>query len=561
MLRYLPLPLVLACTTDIQVGDKPGTAPAAVINAPDDGSVYFSNELVEFVGTIVDGDGLDDIATVFWTSTIDGELANLSTAAPDSDGVTRVPVVLTPGNHGITLRVTDLAGMVSEDGIDVAVGEARQEPTVVISAPENFDQYYPGDPIALSGSVADDQQAADTLQVAWVVVDNSTDEVVAGFEGAPTPAGATSASWTPTDRGNFRVGLQAIDDDSHTTLVEVLVVIEDPDLADLDGDGFAVVVGDCDDTDPSVNPDADEVCGDLIDQDCNDIVDDKDLDLDSHIDAACVNYVGPNPIDDCDDADPTTFAGAYELPDGVDNDCDGRIDNGGPAFDDDGDCYCEVGPCLGSDNTTCGSLSDGDCDDEALDTHPGALDDPDRGYRDENCDNIDGDLDNAVFLDPIGGNDGNSGLDPFDAVLTLPEAFSAATAAGVDWVLIAQGTLAFTGPDTFAQGVSIAGGYESAGWSRSAVDVPTISVPSTGKHLLGWVVPTEWHQVRISAAAATSPSGSSIALTLVSSAGLTLVDCDVAASNGADGNAGTGGVTGGGGFGGARGGDGCEDSS
>lgn len=30
---------------------------------------------------------------------------------------------------------------------------------------------------------------------------------------------------------------------------------------------------------------------------------------------------------DCDDADPTTYPGAYESADGIDNDCDGFIDN------------------------------------------------------------------------------------------------------------------------------------------------------------------------------------------------------------------------------------------
>lgn len=30
---------------------------------------------------------------------------------------------------------------------------------------------------------------------------------------------------------------------------------------------------------------------------------------------------------DCDDADPTTYPGAYESKDGIDNDCDGFIDN------------------------------------------------------------------------------------------------------------------------------------------------------------------------------------------------------------------------------------------
>ncbi|MFC1612019.1 MopE-related protein [Myxococcota bacterium] len=44
------------------------------------------------------------------------------------------------------------------------------------------------------------------------------------------------------------------------------------DFCDLDGDGFSVAEGDCDDSDPSIYPGAPEIC-DGIDQDCNDVVD------------------------------------------------------------------------------------------------------------------------------------------------------------------------------------------------------------------------------------------------------------------------------------------------
>jgi hypothetical protein len=45
---------------------------------------------------------------------------------------------------------------------------------------------------------------------------------------------------------------------------------------DLDGDGYSSCAGDCDEDDPNAYPDADEVCGDGIDQDCDG--EDKDCD-------------------------------------------------------------------------------------------------------------------------------------------------------------------------------------------------------------------------------------------------------------------------------------------
>jgi hypothetical protein len=61
--------------------------------------------------------------------------------------------------------------------------------------------------------------------------------------------------------------------------------------------------------------------------------------------------------DDCVDTDAEIHPGATEVVDGIDNDCDGRVDEGTDYSDDDGDGYSEVG---------------GDCDDTRADVHPGA---------------------------------------------------------------------------------------------------------------------------------------------------------------------------------------------
>jgi hypothetical protein len=56
--------------------------------------------------------------------------------------------------------------------------------------------------------------------------------------------------------------------------VTELIIGELPN--DVDGDGFATSQNDCDDTDPSINPEASEVCENGIDEDCDGLTDCND---------------------------------------------------------------------------------------------------------------------------------------------------------------------------------------------------------------------------------------------------------------------------------------------
>lgn len=99
---------------------------------------------------------------------------------------------------------------------------------------------------------------------------------------------------------------------------------------DSDGDGFSGDGGecgpvDCDDSDPNVNPGAEEVCNGM-DDDCDGVIDDVDADLDGYIAEECGG-------EDCDDADfdvnPGVLEGCCDVPscfDDIDNDCDGLVD-------------------------------------------------------------------------------------------------------------------------------------------------------------------------------------------------------------------------------------------
>ena len=214
------------------------------------------------------------------------------------------------------------------------------------------------------------------------------------------------------------------------------------DAADADADGYTndVCVGgdDCDDTDPALNPgvDADgdgsnacddcndtpglgaflfpgnpEVCGDGIDQDCSGADDLPDVDGDGYTAVVCGGddcddsdaTVNPgSDLDgdgytvcdgDCDDSEATAFPGNPEICDGgIDNDCDGNVDDVDADGDGDPAIACGGGDCddndpaVGATTDADGDGSDAcnDCDETDATVYPGAP---------EICDAIDQDCD------------------------------------------------------------------------------------------------------------------------------------------------------------------------
>ena len=195
---------------------------------------------------------------------------------------------------------------------------------------------------------------------------------------------------------------------------------------DSDGDGYGddalaveacaapaehvTTAGDCDDSAEAIFPGGDELC-DGVDNNCDGAVDElgqltayPDADGDGYGDPSAPQLVCElsssfvSDSSDCDDTNAAVSPGAAELCDGVDQDCDGTVDNGATDlqtwYDDlDADGYGDG--ATGTIDCTPPPYTSGvagDCDDADADRYPGNV---------ETCDSIDQDCDGVADNDAI----------------------------------------------------------------------------------------------------------------------------------------------------------------
>jgi len=310
--------------------------PTVQIEHPGNGDIFEQGALVTFTAVAADPDEEDtpDSLSAVWQSDLDGMLCN---DPPDASGALRCDAAaLSLGMHIISVAVNDDLGVEGSDQVVVVIEEPDEPPLAAIRAPTSGESLL--NTVAyFQAEVSDDVDRADELSLEW----SSDVDGVFNWDPASSSGFVEFTTWLSV--GDHEITLTVTDSKGQTAQDLIQITALDGGDWDTDGDGYTPNQNDCDDGDAAVHPGVPEIC-DGIDNDCDGTVDNnnatdaltwyRDQDGDSYGDGTSSTTACTQPTGYVSDASDCDDASATSSPAGTEI-CNGADDDCDGVVDED----------------------------------------------------------------------------------------------------------------------------------------------------------------------------------------------------------------------------------
>lgn len=196
-------------------------APSVNILSPIDEGQFYSDEIIEFSGTVTDAEDDPSDLTIYWESSIMGVLSADTT--PDSSGNIGDFINLSPGEHGITLHAEDSSGKSTSQSITIVVSTSNTLPVCEIQSPLSGTFGLEGELVIFEGIVNDVDIPNNELSVEW----SSNIDGTLGVS-IPNTAGEVTFPWSDLSTNTHVINMTVTDDVGDQCVADTIYSVGSP---------------------------------------------------------------------------------------------------------------------------------------------------------------------------------------------------------------------------------------------------------------------------------------------------------------------------------------------
>ena len=153
-------------TASVTLDITPTEAPTVDLISPDGTGVYYSDQLLSLEALALDAEDEPSQLIATWESDRDGPL-DVGAESPDSSGALAGAVLLSEGDHTLTLTITDSSGKTARDSVRLSVGPPNSAPACTIVLPADGSAGEEGATVLFEAVATDADIPAEWLTVAW----------------------------------------------------------------------------------------------------------------------------------------------------------------------------------------------------------------------------------------------------------------------------------------------------------------------------------------------------------------------------------------------------------